>query len=60
MHDIVLDGVMVTKSTGRENFITIPAPTNTGIEKLLQRIAEKLLRNLIRLGPRKGQPLRSG
>ena len=58
MHAIVLDGVMVNKSTGREKFVTIPAPTNAKIENLLQSISEKLLRYLRGLGPRKGQPLR--
>lgn len=46
LHALVLDGVMTRKTTGREKFEAIAAPSDDDVARLVKRIGDRLLRYL--------------
>jgi hypothetical protein len=49
-HLLVLDGVYRREGEGRLRFVPVPAPTSAELNRLVQRIAERIGRSLERSG----------
>jgi hypothetical protein len=50
LHCLVLDGVYRTKASGEPKFIEIPPPRDEDIWEVLQRIIERVMKQLVRRG----------